>query len=84
VHCGAGISRGPTAVIAYLMASSQRFAYGDARRLVAAARPCTRPNDGFVRALRRYEGLLRARDHGDSDDTAAAAAAAAVRMEAAN
>ena len=44
VHCGAGISRAPTAVIAYLMTDC-RLNFEDARALVKAARPCARPNE---------------------------------------
>jgi hypothetical protein len=54
VHCGAGISRAPTAVTSFIM-----WRYGlparDALNLVKRARPCTRPNTNFVRQLVEWE-----------------------------
>ena len=67
VHCGAGISRGPTVCIAYLMASARPpLPFADAHRLVAAARPSVQPNPGFMRQLRQYEAVL-ARRYCDAD-----------------
>ena len=60
VHCGAGISSAPTAVMAYLIAA-QRLSYADARRLVVAGRPCARPNPGFVAQLQQYEAAVHGR-----------------------
>ncbi|CAL1152091.1 unnamed protein product [Cladocopium goreaui] len=54
VHCGAGISRAPTATASYVM-----WKFGVpaavAIRLIRAARPCIRPNVGFARELRQWE-----------------------------
>ena len=57
VHCGAGISRAPTSTCAYVM-WKLRMPAADAIKLVRAARPCTRPNVGFVAALKAYEARL--------------------------
>ena len=48
VHCGAGISRAPTAVASYVMSKFGLSALV-AVRLIRAARPCIRPNVGFAR-----------------------------------
>ncbi len=40
--------------------------YAEAFASVRQARPCVRPNDGFVRQLRRYEGQLKRRLKGDT------------------
>jgi len=54
VHCGAGISRAPTAAASYIMWKLGVSA-AVAIRLIRAARPCIRPNLGFVRELQRWE-----------------------------
>lgn len=54
VHCGAGISRAPTATAAYLI-WAHRLRAADALALVRKGRPCARPNAGFVRALHGWE-----------------------------
>lgn len=54
VHCGAGISRAPTATAAYLI-WAHRLRAADALALVRKGRPCARPNAGFVRALHDWE-----------------------------
>lgn len=59
VHCGAGISRAPSVAIAYVMWKLGLGA-ADALRLVKAARPCVRPNPGFVAQLKAWEGRLSA------------------------
>jgi protein-tyrosine phosphatase len=68
IHCGAGISRAPTAAAAYAI-----WAHGlcaaDALALVRAGRPSARPNVGFVRALRAWEDRVRARADRDSVTT---------------
>lgn len=58
VHCGAGISRGPTACMAYVMWKLGITA-ATALKIVEAARPCTRPNLGLVRHLRRWQSMMR-------------------------
>lgn len=54
IHCGAGISRAPTSTCAYVI-WKLRMPAADAIKLCRAARPCTRPNVGFVTALKAYE-----------------------------
>ncbi|CAE7704332.1 unnamed protein product [Symbiodinium sp. CCMP2456] len=54
VHCGAGISRAPTAAASYIMWKLGVSA-AVAIRLIRAARPCIRPNVGFVRELQKWE-----------------------------
>ncbi|XP_061735366.1 dual specificity protein phosphatase 19a isoform X1 [Nerophis ophidion] len=54
VHCNTGISRAPAAVIGYLMSCDDR-SFDDALSVVAAARPATCPNPGFLNQLRKYQ-----------------------------
>ncbi|KAL3920319.1 MAG: hypothetical protein SGPRY_005293 [Prymnesium sp.] len=54
VHCGAGISRAPTATTAYVI-WKLRLPAADALGLVRRARPCVRPNIGFVQQLKAWE-----------------------------
>ncbi|CAE8602902.1 unnamed protein product, partial [Polarella glacialis] len=54
VHCGAGISRAPTATAAYVM-WKLGISASSAIRLIRAARPCIRPNVGFARQLKQWE-----------------------------
>ncbi|KAI3662591.1 hypothetical protein MP638_000701 [Amoeboaphelidium occidentale] len=51
VHCNAGVSRAPSIVIAYLILK-RGMSYDEAFNLVKAARPCIKPNEGFVKQLR--------------------------------
>jgi protein-tyrosine phosphatase len=51
VHCNAGVSRAPSIVIAYLILK-RVMSYDEAFNLVKAARPCIKPNEGFVKQLR--------------------------------
>ncbi|KAG5475717.1 hypothetical protein LSCM4_04301 [Leishmania orientalis] len=53
VHCGAGISRAPTVVSAYLM-RKLRLSSSAAIRLVQHRRPCASPNMGFRQQLHEY------------------------------
>lgn len=64
VHCGAGISRAPTAAAAYLI-WRLRLPAAAAVSLLRRARPCVRPNVGFVRALKAWEALCLAFPPGD-------------------
>ena len=57
VHCGAGISRAPTATCAYLI-WKLRIGAAAALQLVRRARTCARPNPGFVRELKAWEQQL--------------------------
>ena len=59
VHCGAGISRAPTSACAYVI-WKLRVPAADAIKLARAARPCTRPNVGFVGALKAWEAKVLA------------------------
>jgi len=54
IHCGAGISRGPTVVASYLMWKLGVPAAG-ALDLIKRARPNIRPNLGFIKQLRQWE-----------------------------
>ncbi|CAC9500623.1 putative dual specificity protein phosphatase [Leishmania infantum JPCM5] len=53
VHCGAGISRAPTVVSAYLM-RKLRLCSSAAIHLVQQHRPCASPNTGFRQQLYEY------------------------------
>lgn len=58
VHCNAGVSRSAAVIIGYLMKECDmdyKSAYGSLRN----ARPCIRPNDGFVKQLLLYEKSLK-------------------------
>eukprot|EP00730_Choanoeca_flexa_P003126 TRINITY_DN11298_c0_g1_i1.p1 TRINITY_DN11298_c0_g1~~TRINITY_DN11298_c0_g1_i1.p1 ORF type:complete len:323 (+),score=40.72 TRINITY_DN11298_c0_g1_i1:163-1131(+) len=59
VHCGAGISRASTAVMAFLMYGSG-MPLDEAYSLVKAVRPIILPNRGFLQQLRRYETEMQA------------------------
>lgn len=50
VHCNAGVSRSASVVIAYLM-KSERLKYQQAYDVIKNARPCIKPNNGFVQQL---------------------------------
>jgi hypothetical protein len=54
VHCGAGISRSATLVIAYMMRKS-KWPLDTALKHVQARRAAVRPNNGFMQALRDFE-----------------------------
>lgn len=57
VHCGAGISRAPTAACAYIIWKLRLPAAG-AIKLVRSVRACARPNTGFVAALKKWESKV--------------------------
>lgn len=54
VHCGGGISRSPTIVIAYLM-TTKNMGFDEAYDFVQSKRECIRPNSGFMQKLRNLE-----------------------------
>lgn len=54
VHCGMGISRSATVVIAYLM-YSERMYLDAALQFVLSKRLCIFPNDGFIIQLIEFE-----------------------------
>lgn len=74
VHCGAGISRAPTSACAYLI-WKLRIPAAKAITLVRSARPCARPNVGFVAALKAWERRLATAEEGASPAASAAVAA---------
>ena len=65
VHCNAGVSRAAAIAVAYLMRAAANeeeevvLTVEEATRRVREARPATRPNQGFVRQLEKYEEKLR-------------------------
>lgn len=54
VHCNAGVSRSASVVIAYLILY-QKLSFEDAFESVRKARPCIRPNSGFMVQLRQLK-----------------------------
>ncbi|XP_066247667.1 dual specificity protein phosphatase 19 [Euwallacea similis] len=56
VHCNAGVSRSASIVIAFLILD-QHLPFEQAFAVVKKARPCVRPNDGFMVQLRRLKKL---------------------------
>lgn len=56
VHCGAGVSRSATVVIAYVM-WKLNLTYNQAMTHVMSARSCVFPNRGFVKQLTMFEQL---------------------------
>lgn len=57
VHCNAGVSRSAAIVIAYLM-KKEKLSYLQALDILKQARPCVKPNDGFIRQLKLLENDL--------------------------
>lgn len=66
VHCGAGVSRSATLVIAHLM-RSRGWSAERALAHVTAARSVAAPNDGFWRALCALESRLGLAQRSDPD-----------------
>lgn len=62
VHCAMGISRSPTAVIAYLM-RYQKMNMKKARKLVESRRSYIFPNQGFIIQLEEYEKNIEKHRH---------------------
>lgn len=58
VHCQMGVSRSPTAVIAYLI-KYQGFSWEDALKLVKEKRRYARPNEGFVDQLKKFGEIVK-------------------------
>ncbi|MCB1119044.1 MAG: dual specificity protein phosphatase family protein, partial [Chlamydiia bacterium] len=56
VHCGAGVSRSASVVIAYLM-KKEGADYQSTFNFVKTKRPCVNPNRGFVRQLQSYNKI---------------------------
>jgi dual specificity phosphatase 12 len=57
VHCGGGISRSATIVMAYLM-RSQRWPFEKTLKYVRSKRPMIMPNWGFEKQLMKYQKKL--------------------------
>jgi len=53
VHCGAGMSRSVSMVLAFLI-GVKGMGYGEALELVRSKRKISRPNQGFEKYLRNY------------------------------
>lgn len=70
VHCGAGVSRSGSAVIAYLMLSRQLH-YNEALKLAKQAREWICPNTSFALQLEKFEVQLAERGHFGQSDTVA-------------
>lgn len=56
-YSNAGVSRSAAVVLGYLM-SSNRLSLEDAMKILRQARPCVRPNEGFLRQLQDYQKQL--------------------------
>ncbi|XP_071790997.1 uncharacterized protein [Asterias amurensis] len=59
VHCKMGISRSAATVIAYAM-KEYNWPLEKARNYVRSKRRCVNPNEGFIKQLQVYEGMLDA------------------------
>ena len=57
VHCGAGISRSASIIIAYLM-KKNKWTTDFSLKLVQGARPNANPNLGFQKQLKEFEAEL--------------------------
>lgn len=66
VHCRMGVSRSASVVIAYIMKQKQ-WDLETAYRYVKEKRPCIRPNDGFMKQLNEYQGIITANRNRNSD-----------------
>lgn len=56
VHCLAGVSRSPTIVAAYLMAT-QKLRYKAALAIIKRTRPFINPNPGFITQLKLFQEM---------------------------
>ncbi|KAK6298824.1 hypothetical protein J4Q44_G00303340 [Coregonus suidteri] len=59
VHCKMGVSRSGSTVVAYAM-KQQRWSLEVALSYVRDRRPIVQPNDGFMKQLHTYSGILNA------------------------
>ncbi|KAM4732935.1 protein phosphatase Slingshot homolog 3 [Anableps anableps] len=59
VHCKMGVSRSASTVIAYAM-KQQRWSLDEALAYVRDRRSIIKPNDGFLKQLQTYSGILNA------------------------
>lgn len=60
VHCKMGVSRSASTVIAFLM-KQQGWTLDEALNHVRERRPIVQPNEGFLKQLHTYSGILSAR-----------------------
>lgn len=60
VHCKMGVSRSGSTVIAYAM-KQQRWPLDVALAYVKDRRSIVKPNEGFMKQLQTYDGILNAR-----------------------
>ena len=58
MHCVAGVSRSASIVCAYLMVH-EGLSLEEARKLCKKQRPCTRPNESFLKQLKAWSATLR-------------------------
>lgn len=58
MHCVAGVSRSASIVCAYLMVH-EGLSLEEARQLCKKQRPCTRPNESFLKQLKAWSATLR-------------------------
>ncbi|KAI8387294.1 protein-tyrosine phosphatase-like protein [Blakeslea trispora] len=56
VHCLAGVSRSPTIVAAYLMAT-QKLRWKEAIAVIKRTRPFVNPNPGFIAQLKLFQNM---------------------------
>ena len=61
VHCAMGVSRSPTAIIAYLI-KHRKFSFSKAHKLVGEKRFIS-PNEGFIAQLKEYEKSVNEKSH---------------------
>ncbi|XP_076877126.1 protein phosphatase Slingshot homolog 3 isoform X2 [Brachyhypopomus gauderio] len=66
VHCKMGVSRSASTVMAFLM-KQQGWGLDHALNYVRERRPIVQPNDGFLRQLQTYSGILSASKQRHSD-----------------
>lgn len=60
MHCKMGVSRSASTVIAYAM-KQQRWPLDVALAYVRDRRSIVKPNEGFMKQLQTYNGILNAR-----------------------
>jgi hypothetical protein len=79
VHCGAGISRAPTILSAYLIQQTG-MPHLAVVQMVRDARPCASPNSGFMRQLNQWSMQLR-KERAATSTSASAGASPTVATE---
>ncbi|XP_015747930.1 PREDICTED: dual specificity protein phosphatase 19-like [Acropora digitifera] len=57
VHCNAGVSRSATVILGYLM-HTERLTLEESMKILKEARPCVKPNEGFLCQLQDYQRQL--------------------------